>query len=148
MIRRLAIWGFLAVFAAGCAAGQESEERPVFGEIDGGCGVTVLTNDVGDEALLSAGVDCLLDAVDAQRPVVWDLLVPTVEGDPILYRFEGDGRKLTIIEDATRDEFGRSRSAVVQECDSVDDTGFVPVGADCPAASGAPFVLPAGIWPP
>lgn len=147
MIRPIAAAAFCLLAIASCQGDPGSAPAPVFGERESVCGVTVLTNDVEDELLLREGVDCLLDAVDARQPVVWDLLLPTVEGDPILYRFEGDGRQVTILEDATRDAFGR-RNAVLRQCDSIEDTGFVPVGAGCSAESGVSFTLPEGIWPP
>ena len=130
---------------AACSHGRESSEPSLFGAIGGACGVTVLTHGVGDEALLREGVVRLLDAVDAQRPFVWDLLVPTIAGDPI--RFQGDGQQVTIVSDATRDQFGR-KDAVVRTCDSVEDTGFVPIGAGCTTASVPPFTLPESVWPP
>jgi hypothetical protein len=135
--------------ASACSAGAEPESpsAPVFGAAPGPCGVTVLTNDAGDEASLRASVECALGQVDARSAFRWDLLVPTVEGDPILYRFVGDGELVTITTDTTRDAFG-SPSVLVQECETIDDTGFVPLGVDCTDAEGVPFVLPDGIWPP
>lgn len=144
---RHAIFALLVGALAGCGGNAQPAERPVFGSVEGGCGVTVLTNDIGDEALLRKGVGCLLEAVDARRPVVWDLLAPTVEGDPILYRFEGDGERVTIITDDTRDEFGGS-GVIADTCATVDDTGFIPIGVDCTPAGATAFELPEGIWPP
>jgi hypothetical protein len=137
------------VVASACSAEAEPEspQAPVFGAAPGVCGVTVLTNDIGDEASLRASVECVLGQVDAGNAFTWDLLVPTVEGDPILYRFAGDGESVTITADTTRDAFGSS-SVVVQKCETIDDTGFVPVGVGCVDAAGVPFVLPDGIWPP
>ena len=80
--------------AAACSADNEpdsSAPAPVFGAQPGPCGVTVLTNEIGDDEKLRAAVDCAIDEVDARSIFTWDLLVPTVEGDPILYRFAGDG---------------------------------------------------------
>jgi len=132
---------------AGCSDMADPAPPLVFGEVRDGCGVTVLTNDVVDEERLQAGVGCLIEKVDDGEPVVWDLLVPTVEGDPILYRFEGDGAEITIIEDTTRDAFG-SGAVVVRTCDQIDGTGFIPSGSDCTDAGGEPFDLPGEIWPP
>jgi hypothetical protein len=138
----------VALIAACSAAGEpEASPAPVFGKTPGPCGVTVLTNDLGDEERLTAAVDCALAQVDARNAFTWDVLVPTVEGDPILYRFAGDGEMITITTDSTRDAFG-SPSVLVQECETIDDTGFVPAGVDCIDAAGVPFVLPDGIWPP
>jgi len=138
-----------AVVASACAAEAEPESlrARVFGAAPGPCRVTVLTNDPGDEERLTAAVDCALAQVDARNAFTWDVLVPTVEGDPILYRFAGDGEKVTITTDTTRDAFG-SRSVLVQECETIDDTGLVPAGVDCIDAVGVSLVLPDGIWPP
>ena len=133
---------------AGCSGSGGDPPQPlVFGEVDGGCGVTVLANDVGDELLLREGVDCLIERFDNKESVAWDLLVPTVEGDPILFRYEGDGEQITIIEDTTRDAFG-SGAVVIRTCDQIDDTGFIPVGSGCTDRPGEPFELPGEIWPP
>jgi hypothetical protein len=133
--------------SAACSSGVVEGPALVFGEIEGGCGVTVLTNDVDDQEKLRGGVDCLIAHIDAGDPVEWDLLVPTVEGDPILYRFASDGATVTITQDASRDRFGGS-GVLVEICETVDDTGFVPVGAGCTASGALPFDLPDGIWPP
>ena len=130
-----------------CSGSEEAAPQLVFGEVDGACGVTVLSNDIGDEELLRAGVDCLIERFDDGDTVTWDLLVPTVEGDPILYRFESEGAQITIIEDATRDSFG-SGAVVAQTCDQIDDTGFIPSGSDCTDSRGQPFDLPGDLWPP
>lgn len=137
----------LALAIAACSSGSSPSDVPVFGEPGVGCGVTVLTNDISDEGRLRAGVECLLGQVDADESVVWDLLVPTVEGDPILYRFDSDGTQITITEDTTRDEFGAG-GAVVRVCDSIAGSGFVPQGRGCTESGGAAFLLPAEIWPP
>lgn len=135
------------VALAACSEGTPARPAPVFGEIQDGCGVTVLTNDVGDDAKLRDGVDCLIAHVDAGDPVEWDLLVPTIEGDPILYRYASEGAMVTVTRDPTRDQFGGS-GVLVEVCETVDDTGYIPVGADCTASSGVPFDLPGAVWPP
>jgi hypothetical protein len=135
------------VAVAACSEGTPAGPAHVFGEVQDGCGVTVLTNDVDDDAKLRSGADCLMARVDAGDPVEWDLLVPTIEGDPILYRFASDGATITITQDPTRDELGGS-GVLVELCETVDDTGYIPVGAACTASSGVPFDLPDAIWPP
>ncbi len=139
----------VALFATACGTDGEPADppAPVFGDTPGPCGVTVLTNDTGDEAALRTAVTCALAQLDAREAFMWDLLVPTVEGDPVLYRFESDGERVTIVTDNTRDEFG-SRTVSVQVCETIGDTGFVPEGVDCVDGTGAPFELPAGLWPP
>lgn len=143
----MTVFAALAVLIAACSVDRDSEERPIFGAIDGACGVTVLTNDVGDEDVLRTGVDCLIERFDNGEEVVWDLIVPTIEGDPILWRFEGDGAQIAIIEDNTRDAFG-SGAVVIRTCAQIDDTGFIPAGSDCVDSRGEPFELPGEVWPP
>jgi hypothetical protein len=137
------------VVVSACSAESQppSSPAPVFGETPGPCGVTVLTNDSSDAETLGAAVDCALAQVDARNTFTWDVLVPTVEGDPILYRFAGDGAQVTIITDTTRDAFG-SGSVLVQQCETIDDTGFVPSGVDCSGSGGVPFILSDEVWPP
>lgn len=141
--------GLVVVVVAACSTAQELDPAPVpvFGTDPGPCGVTVLTNDVDDQATLAAAVSCAIAEVDAARVFTWDLLVPTVEGDPILHRFVGDGDGVVVTIDTTRDSFG-SRSVLVQVCETIDDTGSVPVGVDCSDSTGVPFELPGDVWPP
>ena len=142
-------FGLIVVLVAACSTGQEVDlaPAPVFGTDPGPCGVTVLSNDVDDQATLAAAVSCAIAEVDAERAFTWDLLVPTVEGDPILHRFVGSGDGVIMTIDTTRDSFG-SPSVLVQVCDTIDDTGFVPVGVDCTDSTGVPFELPGDVWPP
>lgn len=145
--RRLGL--LVVLVAAACSAGEDpgTATSPIFGAAPGPCGVTVLTNDDEDRATLRESVACAIAEVDARRTFTWDLLVPTVEGDPILYRYSSDGELVTIIADTTRDSFG-SGSVLVQVCETIDDTGFVPLGVDCTDTNGIPFELPDEVWPP
>jgi hypothetical protein len=104
-------------------------------------------HDTDDQTRLGEGVDCLFDRVSDGQPVVWDLLVQTIEGDPILYRFDGNGSRVTTTEDQTRDQFG-SGGVVTRICGSVEDTGLIPQGFGCTESPGAASVLPIGVWPP
>lgn len=137
------------MIATACSAdgNLDGESAPVFGATPGPCGVTVLTNDVDDQAKLRSAVECALGEVDAKRAFTWDLLVPTVEGDPILYRYASDGERVTIITDTTRDAFG-SPTVLVQVCETIDETGLVPLGVGCIDSTGVSFELSTDVWPP
>ncbi len=52
----------------------------VFGEHDGPCEPTVLTNGDDDQSILVAGVACFLAEFEAGRPLVWDLTHPDRRG--------------------------------------------------------------------
>lgn len=139
--------GFLLMFGACTRSDQDGDPaQPPFGSADGLCETTVLRNDVDDGMLLEAGVECFFDALDAGQALVWDVALPTVEGDPILYRYDATEQDVTITIDATRDEFG-SGSVVVSVCDSVVRTEFLPEGVGCVGGAGSTLELPDSIWP-
>ena len=131
-----------------CSDGDEEAESaaPPIGSVDGPCEVTVLTNGIDDQMVLTKGSDCFFGEVNAGRPVVWDTVIPTVEGDPILYRYEVDESGVTITEDARRDAFG-SRSVLVRVCETVVRSEFLPEGIGCVESSGPGMELPESVWP-
>lgn len=111
------------------------------------CSASVLTNDVDDNQVLADGLACFLDAVETSTPVVWDLAVATVEGDPILHRYDFDGTATTITVDTTRDTFG-APTVDVQRCANVIDGRFLPEGTECERLpNGQPFEIVEGLWP-
>lgn len=110
----------------------------VFGEHRGPCAPTVLNNGPDDQQTLSAGSACFLAEYDAGRPVIWDVLVPTVEGDPIVSRYDYDGTAITITTDYTFDNFG-SGGVIAERWASVLSTNWLPDGYDCTTTTGQGF---------
>lgn len=110
----------------------------VFGEHVGACAPTTLDNGPDDQQLLGAGAACFLAEHEAGRPVVWDVLIPTDEGDPIVNRFDYDGTEVTITTDYTFDNFG-SGGVIEERCAGVVSTTWLPDGADCTTSTGAGF---------
>ncbi len=128
------------VAACGDGSGEISAgEAPVFGASDDPCTSTTLSNDLDDQARLDEGVDCFFAELDAQRPVIWDLSVATVEGDPILHRFDYDGDSITILIDSRADSFGPG-SVVADRCRGITRTSFVPEGTECSPVNLPGFV--------
>ena len=115
------------------------EPTKVFGERSGPCGPTVLTNGNDDQRVLDVGIACFLEEVDAGRPLVWDLLVPTVEGDPIVTRYDFDGTSVVITTDNSFDNFG-SGGVFEERCAGVLPTNWLPDGIDCTARTGIGFI--------
>ena len=125
----------LAAVAAACGAGEGSK---LFGEQTEPCAPIVLTNDDTDAAAISTGTECVLAEIDAGRPVTWDVLALTVEGDPIPTRYAFDGDEITITRDDTRDEFGTG-GVTVERCDGIRRGTWLPEGTGCSPAGGDGF---------
>lgn len=115
------------------------EPTKVFGEHAGPCAPTVLTNGNGDHSVLATGIDCFIGELRAGRPVVWDVLIPTVEGDPIVTRYEYDGISVVITTDNSFDNFG-SGGVLEQRCVDIVATNWLPDGFDCTTSPGVGFV--------
>lgn len=113
---------------------------PFFGSNDTLCPSLVLTNDIDDPAKMRAAVPCLLDAVDAGTPVVWDVSIPTVEGDPIYHRFHFDGDEVVIVRDDRADTFGVG-TVRAERCASLTwpEEERLPVGVECVSAEHPGF---------
>ena len=127
------------VFALGAiVAACGGEGSKVFGEQTEPCAPLVLTNGDEDTASISTATECLLAEIAARRPVTWDVLAVTVEGDPIPTRYAFDGARITITRDDTRDEFGRG-GVTVERCDGLRRGTWLPEGTDCTAAGGDGF---------
>ncbi len=120
------------------AAPPSREGSKVFGEHTEQCAATVLTNDVDDDAVLAAGVACFVEAFEAGQPAIWDVVVATVEGDPVPSRYDYDGETVTITTDYSFDNFG-SGGVIELRCTGIRPTGGVPEGADCTSSDGDGF---------
>lgn len=110
----------------------------VFGETTGPCGVTVLNNGPDDEVEVAEGAACFVDEFEARRPLVWDVVVATVEGDPIPSRYRFDGETVIITTDYSFDNFG-SGGVVELRCSSVRLSNWLPEGIDCSSHDGEGF---------
>ena len=131
--------GIVVLLAVAPACGGGPSESLVFGEHDDACEPTVLRNEVDDDARLADGGDCFVAEVAAGRPVVWDLLRLTVEGDPIPVRYDYDGTEVVITEDFRRDAFGDA-GVRVRRCTSAVGGDPLPEGVDCERTDGDGFV--------
>ena len=105
---------------------------PFFGGNDTICPSLTVFNDADDEQTVRAASQCFLEAVDADTPVVWDVAIPTIEGDPIYHRFHFTGDDIAIVRDDRADLFG-SGGVEAQRCAAVTTAEFewLPVGVDC-----------------
>ena len=110
----------------------------VFGETTGPCGVTVLNNGPDDEVKMAEGAACFVGEVEAQRPLVWDVVVATVEGDPVPSRYSFDGETVIITTDYSFDNFG-SGGVVELRCTSVRLSNWLPEGINCSSHDGEGF---------
>ncbi len=119
----------------------------VFGDQSSPCAPTVLSNGPDDPEMAETGATCLLSEIEAGRPVVWDVLMPTVEGDPIVTRYEFDGATVTITADYSFDTFG-SGGVIEQRCAAIRPSrssrtagayGWLPEGVSCTTSSGEGF---------
>jgi hypothetical protein len=110
----------------------------VFGETTEPCDVTVLNNGPEDEVKIAEGAACFVGEFEAQRPLVWDVVVVTVEGDPIPSRYSFDGETVIITTDYSFDNFG-SGGVVELRCSSVRLSNWLPEGTDCSSHDGEGF---------
>lgn len=109
-----------------------TEGMVVFGEDETVCPSLTLANDLDDEQRAREAATCLLDSVTAGIPAVWDVSLPTVEGDPIYHRFDATGDDVVIIVDDRADTFGAG-TVRARRCATViaSDAEWLPVGVDC-----------------
>ena len=112
---------------AGCA-GEPGD--PIFGTADTTCTSVVLSNDDGDEQILNRAVDCLFGEIEAGNVITVDFSIPTVDGDPIYYRYAYDGDTVLTVQDNRADEFG-APTILAQQCKSLERTDWTPEGTDC-----------------
>jgi hypothetical protein len=112
----------------------------IFGEHGDPCKPTVLTNGSDDAELIKAGAECMLGEFDAGRAVTWDVIISTVEGDPIVTRYAFDGTIVTITTDYSFDNFG-SGGVAEQRCTglAVTDIEWLPEGVECTTSNGEGF---------
>ena len=127
--------------AAGGSQGDASVVAVAFGADDGRCPSLTLSNDLDDEERARAGTACFLEVVEGGTPIVWDVSVPTVEGDPIYHRFDFTGDDVLLVVDDRADTFG-SGSVRAQRCGSVAAAQgeWLPVGVDCAPTDHPGFV--------
>lgn len=134
LLQRLLVAAVALVLLTGCG----NDQSKVFGGQSSACPPTVLTNDVDDAQKIDDGSACFFGEIDAGRVVVWDVLVPTVEGDPILIRYDFNGEVTIITTDSSRDAFG-SGDVSVRRCEEIQPTDRLPEGFDCTDSGGNGF---------
>lgn len=135
-MRFLSAATFLGLCAVTNACGGDGSK--VFGDRSEPCSSTVLTNGSDDDQKIDDGTECLMTEFEAGRSVVWDVLVPTVEGDPIPTRYAFDGDTVSITTDFSRDTFGGG-GVDEQRCDGLRRTSRLPEGVDCTTSGGDGF---------
>ena len=122
--RLLALVPLLAV--AACSDTPRDSAAPDPGE--GDCGAYVVTNADEEDGPpgRSEKQQCLLDAFARGDHVRLDVELPTVEGDPIYYRYTVVGPGLVEVRtDTTHDAFG-PRAVVTERCTSLTvDNGYL-----------------------
>jgi hypothetical protein len=111
----------------------------VFGDQNEPCEPTVLTNGSDDSQVLEAGARCFLAEFEAARPVTWDVIVPTPEGDPVVTRYAFDGTIVTITTDSSFDTFG-SGGVYEHRCNGVQESDWLPQGVECSTSNGEGFL--------
>jgi len=115
--RLLLLVPFLALAACGDTPRENAAPEPE----DGDCGAYVVTNADEEDGPpgRSEKQQCLLDAFATGDPAGLDVELPTVEGDPIYYRFTIVGRRLVEVRtDTTHDAFGTA-AIVTERCTSL-----------------------------
>jgi len=83
----------------------------------------------------AGGAGCFDSAQAAGTEASWNVIQYTVEGDPIIQRYElaADG-SLRTLTDNSRDAFGAPGPVMIHDCAGVGgEEVFPPVGADCVA---------------
>ncbi len=104
----------------------------IFGANDDQCPSTSVTIVDWPEAedLVLLGQECFERSVNAGFPVIWDLAVPTVEGDPIFTRHLYDGNTVWLLRDNRADRYG-SPKLEASKCEGYGPTRFGLDGLGC-----------------
>ncbi len=63
--------------------------------------------------------------------MIWDVLIPTDEGDPIVYRYDDNATTITITTDYSFDNY-ESGGVIEQRCTDVAATNWLPAGVVAP----------------
>lgn len=106
------------------------------------CGATFIDNDGADPT--NEASRCFDSARSEGRAADWDVVLATVEGDPILVRYEleADG-SVRILRDNSRDTFGGPTTGVaIEDCDSLSGTGLSPLPEGVGCEPNIEFDLP------
>lgn len=110
----------------------------VFGENTQPCDPTVLNNGSDDEIKISEGAACFVREFEAGRPLVWDVVFATTEGDPIPSRYDYDGAIVSITTDYSFDNYGSGGVSELR-CTGVRPTNWLPEGIDCSSHTAEGF---------
>ncbi len=117
---------------------QPAGQTISFGDKDDVCQSVKLTNDAADTAALATASKCFFEAFEAGKTVTVDIARPTVEGDPIFYRYFYNGDKVLTVADTRADPFG-DNSVVAKLCDSVTLDGGELLAEKCEPADSLGF---------
>ena len=101
-----------------------------FGANDVQCESAAIDINHDYQLLFAKGEQCFLTQLSNGVPVVWDVVVPTVEGDPIFTRHIFDGEIIWFLRDARADKYG-SPSVTALDCHDLDLNTLAYEGSDC-----------------
>ncbi len=101
-----------------------------FGANDVQCESAAIDINHDYQLLFAKGEQCFLTQLSNGVPVVWDVVVPTVEGDPIFTRHIFDGEIIWFLRDVRADKYG-SPSVTALACHDLDLNTLAYEGSDC-----------------
>lgn len=74
-----------------------------FGETDGSWPHVELANGLADDERADEGLACFLAEIGEARTITRDVRALTVEGGPIIIRYDSNGARVEVTTDSTRD---------------------------------------------
>jgi hypothetical protein len=118
------------------ACGDTPRQNAAAGPEDGDCGAYVVTNADEEDGPLgrSEKQQCLLDAFARGDRVRLDVELPTVEGDPIHYRYTVVGRRLVEVRTDTTHDANGTAAMTTERCTSLEVIdGYLSAAGCAPA---------------
>jgi len=122
----------LVVGLVACGSGPPSQfgDSAPFGSNDDQCASANLRNEADDQQVLDVAIECLRAEYEAGRPVTLDVDIPTVEGDPIFWRYHITEEFILIVDDSRSDEYGQG-TIRARTCETLEFVDRMPEGVDC-----------------